>query len=47
MIAEKCNISYPTVNTHVSHIYENLHVSSGIETVAKANEYNIGGNKTM
>jgi DNA-binding NarL/FixJ family response regulator len=36
MIADKCNISYPTVNTHISHIYEKLQVSSGIEAVAKA-----------
>lgn len=36
MIADKCNISYPTVNSHISHIYEKLHVSSGTEAVAKA-----------
>jgi DNA-binding NarL/FixJ family response regulator len=41
MIAAKCNISYPTVNTHISHIYEKLHVSSGTEAVAKAIEQNI------
>jgi DNA-binding NarL/FixJ family response regulator len=41
MIADKCNISYPTVNTHISHIYEKLHVSSGTEAVAKAIEQNI------
>lgn len=41
MIAEKCFISYPTVNSHISHIYEKLHVSSGTEAVAKAMEYNI------
>ena len=36
MIADKCDISYPTVNSHISHIYEKLHVSSGTEAVAKA-----------
>lgn len=43
MIAAKCNISYPTVNSHISHIYEKLHVSSGTEAVAKAIEHNITG----
>ena len=42
-IAAKCNISYPTVNSHISHIYEKLHVSSGTEAVAKAIEHNITG----
>lgn len=41
MIAEKCFISYPTVNSHISHIYEKLHVRSGTEAVAKAMEYKI------
>ena len=36
MIAAKCNIAYPTVNSHISHIYEKLHVKSGTEAVAKA-----------
>ena len=36
MIAEKCFISYPTVNTHVSHIYEKLKVKSVASAVAKA-----------
>lgn len=36
MIAAQCNISYPTVNSHVSHIYEKLHVSSAVEAVTKA-----------
>jgi DNA-binding NarL/FixJ family response regulator len=36
MIAEKCNVSYSTVNTHISHIYNKLHVQSGTEAVAKA-----------
>ncbi len=43
MIADKCYISYPTVNSHISHIYEKLHVSSGTEAVAKAIENNITG----
>lgn len=41
MIAAKCNISYPTVNSHISHIYEKLHVRSGTEAVAKAIEQKI------
>ena len=36
MIAAKCNVSYSTVNSHISHIYEKLHVKSGTEAVAKA-----------
>ena len=36
MIGERCNISMPTVNSHIQHIYEKLHVSSGTEAVAKA-----------
>jgi DNA-binding NarL/FixJ family response regulator len=43
MIADKCHISYPTVNTHISHIYEKLHVSSGTEAVAKAIEHRLTG----
>ena len=35
-ISEKCFISYPTVNSHISHIYEKLHVKTGTEAVAKA-----------
>jgi DNA-binding NarL/FixJ family response regulator len=41
MIASQCNISYPTVNSHISHIYEKLHVSSGTEAVVKAIEHKI------
>lgn len=41
MIADKCFISYATVNSHISHIYEKLHVNSGIEAVAKAIEHKI------
>lgn len=36
MIADRCNITRFTVNTHISHIFEKLHVSSGTEAVAKA-----------
>ncbi len=36
MIAEKCSVSYSTVNSHISHIYEKLQVKSGTEAVAKA-----------
>lgn len=36
MIAKKCHISYPTVNTHISHIYEKLKVKSVASAVAKA-----------
>ena len=41
MIAEKCNVSYSTINTHITHIYEKLHVKSGTEAVAKAIEHKI------
>jgi DNA-binding NarL/FixJ family response regulator len=41
MIGERCNISMPTVNSHIQHIYEKLHVNSGTEAVAKALEQNI------
>ena len=36
MIAAECNISYATVNSHITHIYEKLHVSNAAEAVAKA-----------
>jgi DNA-binding NarL/FixJ family response regulator len=36
MIADKCGITFGTVNTHVNHIYEKLHVNSATEAVAKA-----------
>lgn len=36
MIAEKCFISFSTVNTHITRIYEKLHVHSATEAVAKA-----------
>ena len=41
MIAGKCNVSYSTVNSHISHIYEKLHVKSGTEAVAKAIEQDL------
>jgi DNA-binding NarL/FixJ family response regulator len=41
MIAAECHISYATVNSHISHIYEKLHVGSGTEAVAKAMEHRI------
>jgi len=41
MIAEECSISYPTVNTHISHIYEKLHVNSALEAVKKAIDHQI------
>lgn len=36
MIAEKCSISWHTVNSHCKKIYEKLHVHSAAEAVAKA-----------
>lgn len=36
MIAEKCNITFYTVNSHVKNIYEKLHVHSVAEAVSKA-----------
>jgi len=41
MIGDRCNISQPTVNSHIQNIYQKLHVSSGIEAVAKAIAQNI------
>lgn len=38
MIADACEISYTTVNTHVKHIYEKLHVNSAPEAIIKAIE---------
>jgi DNA-binding NarL/FixJ family response regulator len=45
MIAGKCNVTYATVNTHISSIYHKLQVSSGTEAVAKAIESGIAGRK--
>jgi len=36
MVADKLFLSFNTVNTHVKHIYEKLHVNSKGEAVAKA-----------
>jgi DNA-binding NarL/FixJ family response regulator len=36
MIADKCNVSFHTIHTHIKNIYEKLHVSSKGEAVAKA-----------
>lgn len=36
MIANRCNISLPTVNTHIQNIYEKLQVNSAVEAVTKA-----------
>jgi DNA-binding NarL/FixJ family response regulator len=36
MIAERCSISYTTVNTHIRHIYKKLHVNSVSSAVSVA-----------
>lgn len=36
MIAERCSVSYATVNTHVSHIYQKLQVKSVAGAVSLA-----------
>lgn len=36
MIATRCFISLPTVNSHIQHIYEKLQVHSVVEAVTKA-----------
>jgi DNA-binding NarL/FixJ family response regulator len=36
MIADQCNISYPTVNTHITKIYQKLHVQSSAGAVSVA-----------
>lgn len=36
MIAEECNISYPTVNTHITNIYSKLQVKSVASAVSRA-----------
>lgn len=41
MIAENCNITYHTVNSHCKKIYEKLHVHSASEAVAKAHNQRI------
>ncbi|MFT3908134.1 MAG: response regulator transcription factor [Ferruginibacter sp.] len=41
MIAERCFISLPTVNSHIQHIYEKLQVNTMVEAVTKAIENKI------
>lgn len=41
MIADRCAISLPTVNSHIQHIYEKLQVNSAVEAVTKAIGNNI------
>jgi len=41
MIAEDCNISYHTVNSHIRKIYDKLHVHNATEAVAKAIKENL------
>lgn len=41
MIADQCSISYATVNSHITHIYEKLHVDTAVEAVTKAIEQKI------
>ncbi|HRG40147.1 MAG TPA: response regulator transcription factor [Saprospiraceae bacterium] len=36
MIASRCFVSLPTVNSHVQHIYEKLQVNTAVEAVTKA-----------
>src|SRR5262249_22982879 len=36
MIADKTELSFHTIHTHIRHIYEKLHVNSKSEAVAKA-----------
>jgi DNA-binding NarL/FixJ family response regulator len=45
MIADSCEISYATVNTHLKNIYKKLQVTTGKEAVAKAVKLNL--NYTM
>lgn len=42
MIAEKCAVSYATVNTHVSHIYQKLQVKSVAGAVSLAVQEEVG-----
>ena len=41
MIADSCNVSYATVNTHLKNIYKKLQVSSGKEAAVKAVKLNL------
>jgi DNA-binding CsgD family transcriptional regulator len=36
MISDECNISYPTVNSHITNIYRKLQVKSVAGAVSKA-----------
>lgn len=41
MIAADCGISFTTVNSHITHIYEKLHVNNAVEAVRKALEQDL------
>ena len=41
MIAAKCNISFPTVSSHIQAIFEKLQVNSSTEAAVKALQHNI------
>jgi len=41
MVAEQCSISHATVNTHVMHIYDKLHVHSVSGAIQKANQHKL------
>ena len=40
LIANECDLSYHTVNSHIKKIYEKLHVNSALEAVSKFKGYN-------
>ena len=40
LIANECELSYHTVNSHIKKIYEKLHVNSALEAVSKFKGYN-------
>jgi DNA-binding NarL/FixJ family response regulator len=39
LIANECEVSYHTVNSHIKKIYEKLHVNSALEAVSKLKGY--------
>ena len=41
MVAELCNITHATVNTHVKNIYEKLQVHSVSGAIEKASKHNL------
>ncbi len=41
MVADKCEISFETVKTHIKNIYEKLHVASATEAVSKTLRENL------